>query len=298
MKIRIGTRGSRLALYQATLVQSLLKEAGHEGEIVPIATQGDQVQDQPLVDLGGKGLFVKEIEDALLKGICDVAVHSLKDVPYYVPSGLALHTFLPREDPRDVFVGADGPFETLPRKSRVGTGALRRAVQLKRLRPDLEIVPIRGNVETRLKKIKSERLAGAVLAYAGLKRLGLDAQITSVFSPFEIIPAVGQGVIAVEHRKDDAAVCDILEGLNDRDTARAVLAERQFLEMVEGSCKVPMGGYCVAKDEGHHMIAFIASPDGKEFLKTEAIGDNPRELGTAVAEELVRRGARKLLEGQ
>jgi len=295
MRIRIGTRNSKLALYQAALVHDLLKAAGHDGEIIPISTQGDQVQDRQLLELGGKGLFVKEIEEALLNGTCDIAVHSLKDVPYLIPSGLALHTFLRREDPRDVFAGGDGPFETLPRKARVGTGSLRRAVQLKRLRPDIEIVPIRGNVETRLKKIKAERLDGVVLAYAGLRRLELDDQITSVFSPFELIPAVGQGVIAVEHRKDAAAVCDLLEGLNDRDTARAVAAERQFLEMMEGSCKIPMGGYCEPKDGGHHMIAFVASPDGREFLKTEAIGDNPLELGTAVAEALLGRGARNLI---
>jgi len=296
MRIRIGTRSSKLALYQAALVQGLLKAAGHEGEIVPITTQGDTVQDRPLVEIGGKGLFVKEIEDALLKGACDVAVHSLKDVPYYVPSGLVIHTFLEREDPRDVFVGEAKDFDLLRKGARVGTGSLRRAVQLKRLRPDIEIVPIRGNVETRIRKIKEENLAGVVLAYAGLKRLGLDHLITTVFSPYEVIPAVGQGVIAIEHRKADTHVCDVLEGFNHADTARAVMAERIFLEMVEGSCTVPMGGYCEAREGSHHMVAFIASPDGKEYMKSEALGDNPMELGTGVAEDLVRKGARRLLE--
>ena len=297
MKIRIGTRGSRLALYQANLVRGLLEAQGHAAELVTIVTSGDSIKDVQLVELGGKGLFVKEIEEALLEERCDVAVHSLKDVPWTIPAGLVIDTFLPREDPRDAFVGRDGmPFDTLKRGAKVGTGSLRRGIQLKRLKSGVEVVPIRGNVETRIKKIAAENLDGVVLACAGMHRLGLEAQVCSVFSPFEMIPAVGQGTIAIERRGADAAAAEALAPLNDFPTAASVAAERAYLVRLQGSCKIPMGGYCRAEGLGYHMAAFIASPDGRDFLKSEAIGDDPAELGAAVAEDLVRKGALKLLE--
>ncbi len=296
MRIRIGTRGSRLALYQANLVRGLLQARGHATDLITIVTSGDTIKDVQLVELGGKGLFVKEIEEALLENRCDIAVHSLKDVPWTLPDGLVIDTFLPREDPRDAFVGRDGmPFDTLKRGAKVGTGSLRRGIQLKRLNRGVEVVPIRGNVETRIRKIASENLDGVVLAYAGLRRLELDAQVCSIFSPFEMIPAVGQGTIAIERRTADPAILEALAPLNDPPTAAAVAAERAFLVRLQGSCKVPMGGYCRPEGPGHHMAAFIASPDGKEFLKSEAIGDDPAELGNAIAEDLIRKGALKVL---
>jgi hydroxymethylbilane synthase len=297
VRIRIGTRGSRLALYQANLVRGLLEARDHAAELVTIVTSGDAIQDALLIELGGKGLFVKEIEEALIEGRCDIAVHSLKDVPWAIPDGLVIDTFLPREDPRDAFVGRDGmPFDTLKRGTKVGTGSLRRGVQLKRLKPGVEVVPIRGNVETRIRKIAGENLDGVVLACAGLRRLELEAQVCSIFSPFEMIPAVGQGTIAIERRADDGAALEALAPLNDRPTAASVTAERAFLVRLQGSCRVPMGGYCRPEGLGYHMAAFIASPDGREFLKTEAIGDDPAELGAAVAEYLVGKGALKVLE--
>lgn len=297
MKIRIGTRGSRLALYQANLVKGLLEAQGHAADLVTIVTSGDSIKDVQLVELGGKGLFVKEIEEALMDQRCDIAVHSLKDVPWTIPADLVIDTFLPREDPRDAFVGRDGmPFDTLKRGARVGTGSLRRGIQLKRLNRAVEVVPIRGNVETRIKKIAAENLDGVVLASAGMRRLELEAQVSSVFSPFEMIPAVGQGVIAIERRQRDEDAAGALAPLNDAPTAACVAAERAYLVRLQGSCKIPMGGYCRAEGLGYHMAAFIASPDGKEFLKTKAIGDDPAELGAAVAEDLVAKGALKLLE--
>ncbi|HPR62620.1 MAG TPA: hydroxymethylbilane synthase [Thermoanaerobaculia bacterium] len=294
--MRLGTRRSPLALWQAHHVSAKLSDLGIEVELVPIVTQGDRIQDRALIEIGGKGLFLKEIEEALLEGTVDLAVHSLKDVPAFLPDGLVMSGYLSREDPRDAFAGKNGlTVRAIPEGGRVGTGSLRRAVQLLKLRPDLTIVPIRGNVETRLKKIETEDLHGAVLAAAGLHRLGLSDRITDLFSPEDMIPAVGQGILGLECRKGDASVLEAVSRIVDGSTMRLAEAERAFLGILEGSCQVPMGGHCWKEGDRFRMVGFVASPDGSFFTREEGEGGDPSALGMLLGQRILDQGAAEVM---
>lgn len=293
MKIIIGTRKSNLALYQSNLVKDLLEKKGFLVEILPIVTTGDKLKDKTLSAFGGKGLFVKEIEEALLDFRCDIAVHSLKDVPYQLPKGLKLISFLKREDPRDCLVLKE---KKIKENMVLGTSSLRRKIQIEKIFPEAKILPIRGNLETRINKIYSENLDGVVLAMAGLKRMKLEDKASYIFEPFELIPAVGQGVIAVEGREKDEKIEVLSKLLNDRETEEVTIAERAFLETLKGSCKVPIGGFCVKEEDLYHMVCFISNPDGSNFLRVEGIGDDPQELGAGLANNLIIKGADKIIE--
>lgn len=303
MKLRIGTRRSPLALWQARHVAARLqeRESGLAIELVEIMTRGDKLLDTPLAKVGGKGLFVKEIEEQLLTGVVDVAVHSLKDMPALLPDGLTLAAVPAREDPRDAFVSAwHRRLEELPAGARIGTSSLRRACQLKHWRRDLEIVPIRGNVQTRLRKIDAE-LDGGVLATAGLKRLDLDGRIAEVVSPERLLPAVGQGVLGIEARAGDRDVLPRLQALEDRATRLAITAERAFLHRLGGGCQVPIAAYAQVRGERIDFRGRVGHPDGAcvvEYAETLEVASlaEAEALGMRGAEAVLDRGARAILE--
>jgi len=303
--LRIGTRKSPLALWQAEHVAALLKKADPalEVELVKMSTRGDRILDAPLAAVGGKGLFVKEIEEALLRGDIDLAVHSLKDMPAVLPPGLILGAHPPRADPRDAWVSphAAGP-ATLPQRARVGTSSLRRQCQLLASRPDLEIVPIRGSVETRLNKIASDGLHAVVLAAAGLERLGLGHHIAQRLAPETMLPAVGQGILAVEIRESDPAVAARVAVLEDVDARLAALAERAMLAGLGGSCQVPIAGHAVRMPDGRWWLrGLVASPDGKRVVRADAqvaggaTDGQMTALGSSVASTLLQGGAGAIL---
>ena len=277
--IRIGTRGSRLALWQAGSARDALVAAHglapHAIEIVPIKTSGDKIRDRPLSEAGGKGLFSKEIEAALLAGEIDLAVHSAKDMETHLPDGLTIGACLPREDVRDALVARDAPtFEALPQGARVGTASLRREALLRRVRPDLRIELLRGNVPTRVRKVESGELDATLLAAAGLKRIGLEGKITALLPPDKFPPACGQGAIAVECRANDARIRELLAAIDHRDTSLALACERAFLAALDGSCKTPIAGY--ARIEAGMLLRFngmILSEDGRESYEASASGD-------------------------
>jgi len=286
MRLRLGTRGSQLALAQSRWVARRLEESwpGLEVELRVIRTSGDAIQEVPLHALGGKGLFVKEIEEALLRGEVDLAVHSLKDVPAEIPEGLRLSAFPPRADPRDLVITREGGgLSSLPPGARIGSSSLRRQFQLRALRPDLEVVPLRGNVDTRLRRLREGKVDGVVLARAGLERLGLDPG-GEPLDPGEFIPAVGQGVLAVETREGDAEVEGILRVLDHHPTRVAVEAERSFLRSIGGGCQVPAGAYARLENGRVLLLAFLATPDGSRFARGEREG-RPDEAAR-VGEEL------------
>ncbi len=275
--LRIGSRGSPLALAQAREVRTRLAAAcglaPERIEIKTIRTTGDQILDRPLADAGGKGLFTKEIEDALLAGAIDLAVHSSKDMPTALPGGLVLSAFLPREDARDAFIGRTAKtLRELRPGAVVGTASLRRQALLKHLRPDLSIVPLRGNVETRLRKLESEKIDATVLAVAGLKRLGLLAAATAIFAVDEFLPAVAQGAIGLETRADDAETAALVAAVNHADTATAVTAERAFLAELDGSCRTPIAGYGQVSDGVIRFRGMIAKTDGSEAVEVSRQG--------------------------
>jgi hydroxymethylbilane synthase len=275
--IRIGTRGSPLALVQAGLVRDALARAHPDlaVEIVPIKTTGDRVQDRRLMEIGGKGLFTKEIEEALLDGRIDCAVHSMKDLETWLPEGLRIGAMLPREDARDALIARTGTsIVGLPRDSVVGTSSLRRQAQLLALRPDLKVVALRGNVETRLRKLAAGEADATLLAVAGLKRLGMLDKATAILGSGEILPAVGQGAIGVEIRSDDARMRDLLVALDDRATTLCVTAERACLAELDGSCHTPIAAHAELVDgEGTmHLRALIALPNGTSVHRDESRG--------------------------
>jgi len=291
--LRIGSRGSPLALVQAREVQHRLAQAcglaAEQIEIKIIRTTGDAIQDRPLADAGGKGLFTKEIEEALIEGAIDLAVHSTKDMPTVLPSGLTLSAFLPREDPRDAFIGRNvRTLRDLPRGAIVGTASLRRQALIKRVRPDLTIVPLRGNVETRLRKLDAGEVDATVLAVAGLKRLGFPAAASSVLHLDEFLPAVGQGAIGIETRANDGATRALVAAIDDPDTATALAAERAFLALLDGSCRTPIAGHAVVEDGVLRFRGMIAKTDGSEAL------DVAREGRRADAEALGADAGREL----
>ena len=294
--IRIGTRGSALALWQAHHVKDLLEARGHAVELNVITTTGDKLLDRRLELVGGKGAFLKEIEEALLAGQVDLAVHSLKDVPTQLPAGLGLCAFLERADPRDGLASRDGRgLDALPKGARVGTTSLRRKAQLRARRPDLEIVDLRGNVDTRLRKLREGEFDAILLAMAGVTRLGRAAEMTEVIEPEVLLPAPGQGAIALECRTDDAAVLAAAAALNHADTERAVTAERSFLSALGGGCNVPLGAWARREGDGLRLQALVAREDGSELLRAEGRGADPAELGRRLADELLARGAGALL---
>jgi hydroxymethylbilane synthase len=301
MKVRIGSRGSRLALWQAEHIQARLRELqpGLEVELVIIKTRGDQILDRPLADVGGKGLFVKEIEEALLAGEIDLAVHSLKDMPTDQPDGLVLAAFPERAQPFDVFCPTvpGTTFESLPKGARIGTSSLRRASQVLNARPDIEIVSIRGNVETRLRKRYDAELglAGVLLAEAGLKRLGIWEDAFEVLVPPLFFPAPAQGVLAIETRTDAGAVGDLVAQLDHAETRLAVLAERSCLAQIGGDCRTPFAAWA-RLDQGHLTLsARLLEPDGRatDGRQLASIGDDANaaavELGRSLALQLLER---------
>jgi len=297
--LRIGTRGSPMALYQAELICDRLRAAHPELaapgalELVPIRTTGDRVQTRLLAEIGGKGLFTKEIEEALLDGRIDLAVHSLKDMETVLPAGLAIGVVLKRDDPRDVLVGRTAlTLAGLPEGARVGTASLRRRAQLLRRRPDLAVVPIRGNVNTRLAKLDAGEVEALVLALCGLERLGKKGAIGEILDTDVMLPAVGQGVLAVECRALDETIRRLLAPLHDEPSAACVLAERSMLAALDGSCRTPIAGLARIDGERLSLDALLLSPDGTAERRGSLAGpvDEAASIGTALGEQL-RRGA-------
>ena len=301
MILRIGTRGSKLALVQSEWVREEVQSRHPEVrvDLVKIKTKGDKFLDAPLSKVGGKGLFVKEIEEALLKGEVDLAVHSMKDVPAELQKGLKLSAYPKREDPRDAFVSSlFGGVEDLPQGASVGTSSLRRAAQLLHLRPDLQIVPLRGNVDTRLRKLDKGELQAIVLAAAGLRRLGLSARITALLLPEVVLPAIGQGVLGLEVREDDEKTQELISLLNDPETELAARAERAFLKELEGGCQVPLAGYARVENDRIVLDGMVAELDGSVILRQQGSGgkEKPEEVGVALARRLKAAGADRILE--
>ena len=294
--LTIGSRGSQLALWQAHWVKDRLGELGHECRIEIIRTTGDRIQDVPLAKVGTKGLFTKEIEEALLAGTIDLAVHSLKDLPTVLPAGLALAAIPEREDVRDALVGRT--LNGLEPGARVGTSSLRRAAQLRALRPDLRVETIRGNVDTRLRKLSEGQYDAIVLAAAGLRRLGLAARIAELLEPDVMCPAVGQGALAIETRADGGEGQRACERLNHGPTQVAVTAERAVLEALGGGCQVPIGAHAVLEGGAMHLRGVVISPDGTRLVRRERGGDSAGayDVGRALAGELLAAGGREILD--
>lgn len=299
-KLVIASRESALAMWQAEHIRDRLRALYPETEvsILGMTTQGDQILDVSLSKIGGKGLFVKELEVALEEGRADIAVHSLKDVPMHLPEGFMLACIGKREDPRDAFVSNDyANLESLPPGSVVGTSSLRRESQLRARFPHLKIEPLRGNVQTRLRKLDEGQYAAIILAAAGLKRLGLGDRIRDLISSENSLPAVGQGALGIECRADRGDLEALLRPLHDAETAACVLAERAMSRALAGSCQVPLGGFAEANGKQLRMRGFVASPDGKRMLRAEQMGsvDAPEALGDAVAAALLAQGAGEIL---
>jgi len=296
-KIKIGTRGSKLALWQAEFVAEKLREKNFEVELVKIQTTGDKILDAPLAKIGGKGLFTKEIENQLADKKIDIAVHSLKDVPTELPQNFKIAAITKRAQPFDAFVSEKfSALETLPKNAVVGTSSLRRGAQILKLRPDLKIKNLRGNVETRLKKLSAGEFDAIILAQAGLERLGYSPKIKQILT--EIIPAAGQGALAIEIRADDLQTFNAVKFLNDAETCTAIKIERDFLKTVEGSCQIPVGIFAQVEGDKISARAIISSIDGKNFVedfKTDSI-ENLADFGKNFAETLLERGGREILK--
>jgi len=299
MILRIATRRSPLALWQAEHVRARLmqRHPGLEVTLLPLTTSGDQ-QAEKTAARTGKGLFVKELEDALLERRADLAVHSMKDVPAVQPAGLALAAFLAGEDPRDAFVAnAHRHLADLPHGARVGTSSLRRQSQLRAERPDLDVSDLRGNVGTRLARLDEKKFDAVLLACAGLTRLGLAARITEALAVERFVPAIGQGVIGIECRDDDAGTRELVSALNDADSATRLAAERAMNAKLGGSCTVPVAGHAVVRAGQVALTGLVAAPDGTRVVKATIDGPaaNAAELGSALAERLLAAGAAKIL---
>ena len=299
--LRIATRKSQLALWQAEYVRDVLLQYHPDlsVELVKMTTEGDKILDTPLAKVGGKGLFVKELENGLLSGDADIAVHSMKDVPVELPEGLHLSVICPREDPRDAFVSNDyGLFEDLPKGARLGTSSLRRQCQLAAQRPDLNIIDLRGNVNTRLQKLDNGDYDAIILAAAGLKRLGLENRITETLSPEISLHAIGQGAVGIECRVNDEWVNELLAPLNDRDTAIRVRAERALNHRLQGGCQVPIAGYAELAHGVILLRGLVGTVDGAQIIHGEIAGqpEDAEYLGRVLAEDLLSRGADEILE--
>lgn len=298
MKLLIGSRGSQLALWQANWAKDCLVGGGHEVEIRVIKTTGDKLTDVPLTRSGTKGLFIKEIEEALLAGEIHLAIHSLKDLPTDQPAGLVIAAVPAREDPRDVFISKSGArFAELSAGAHVATSSLRRQSQLRNLRPDLEFVPTRGNLDTRFKKLDRGDCDALVLAAAGVHRLGWKRRITEYFSVEQLCPAVGQGALAIEARACDTAVAEVVRPLDDTTAHAAVRAERAMLRALGGGCQVPIAAYAAIERDLMRLRGVVASLDGSRVIRSACSGPvtNPEWLGARVAEDLLQQGAREIL---
>ncbi len=298
--LRIGTRGSLLAKWQAEFVRKrLFAAAGVEAEIVVIKTSGDKFANAPLTQIGGKGIFVKELEDALMEESIDVAVHSVKDIPTEIPSRLSFPAVFRREDVRDCLVSASGAtLANLRQGARIGTGSLRRQAQLRHIRPDLDVRDLRGNVDTRLRKAQSGEYDAILLAKAGLDRLGWSDRITEAFAPDVFLPAVGQGAIAAECRLSDTEAAEILATLDDAESRTAIIAERALLSALQGGCQVPLGAWARTERGEFVLEACVCSVDGVQYVRQRAAAtpDQAAALGEHVARLLLEAGAQSILE--
>ena len=295
--ITIATRESPLALWQAHFVEAELKRhhPGIEVKLLGMTSRGDQLLDKPLYKVGGKGLFVKELETALLDERADIAVHSMKDVPMELPPGLTLGVICEREDPRDALVGVTS-FDDLPKGARLGTSSLRRSCQVMQRRPDLQIGFLRGNVNTRLAKLDAGEFDAIILACAGLKRLGFDDRIGAAIDEDFLLPAGGQGAVGIEYRETDSRVADLLAPLAHEETSRRVIAERTVVRRLDGGCDVPIASFAVAEGGSLWLRARVGSPDGKTVIVSEARGSEPEALGLEVADALIAKGAADILK--
>lgn len=302
MKLRLGTRKSKLALTQSTWVKEQIEKRfpGVDVELVKVTTKGDKILDVPLSKVGGKGLFVKEIEEALLDGRIDFAVHSLKDVPTELPEGLEVSVFPEREDPRDALISREGKgLMGLSPGATVGTSSLRRMAQLRAVRPDLRIESLRGNLDTRLRRLDEGHFDAIVLAVAGLNRMGLAHRITETLEPGVLLPAIGQGALGLEFRSDDTHTREVLLALHHEDTAIRVRAERAFLARLEGGCQVPIGAHATLV-EGQELLlkGFVADEEGKRMVRMERRGpsDDPEAIGDALGRAILDAGGREILK--
>jgi len=295
--ITIATRESPLALWQAHFVEAELKRhhPGIEVKLLGMTSRGDQLLDKPLYKVGGKGLFVKELETALLDERADIAVHSMKDVPMELPPELTLGVICEREDPRDALVGVTS-FDDLPEGARLGTSSLRRSCQVMQRRPDLQIGFLRGNVNTRLAKLDAGEFDAIILACAGLKRLGFDDRIGAAIDEDFLLPAGGQGAVGIEYRETDSRVAELLAPLAHEETSRRVIAERTVVRRLDGGCDVPIASFAVAEGDSLWLRARVGSPDGKTVIVSEARGSEPEALGLEVADALIAKGAAEILK--
>ena len=296
----IGTRGSALALWQANWVKTCMEKEYPNifFQLVTIKTTGDKILDMPLADIGGKGLFLKEIEEALLREEIDLAVHSMKDVPAELPQGLRLGATTKRENPCDVLIAIpERRLETLPPRSRIGTSSLRRQSQLLNMRSDLRIEPLRGNLDTRIKKLQTENIDGIVVAAAGVIRMGWEEKITEYISPSQLLPAVGQGALGIETRENDSDTNELIAFLHHEDTGRTVTAERSFLRTLEGGCQIPVAAFGSIDNGRLSLSGMIGSLDGKVILRdqSEDATENAEKIGTDLAGKLLSAGGKSLL---
>ena len=297
LRLKIGSRGSQLALWQANHIAVRLRERGHEVEIQIIHTTGDKITDVSLAKVGAKGMFTKEIEEALAAGTVDLAVHSLKDLPTEISEQFEIAAVLAREDPHDALCSKNfGSIEELRKGARVGTSSLRREAQLKAIRPDLLVHPLRGNVDTRLRKLESGDYDAIILAVAGLRRLGRTELVRQIIPVEVMCPAAGQGALAIEIRAGDETVRDAISFLDDKASRIETTCERALLQEMGGGCQVPIGASATWRDGRVHLQAVVASPDGSRLLRESAAGSDPGELGAAVGDSLLRRGGAKILE--
>lgn len=299
--IRIGTRGSPLAVWQAEWVRArlLALHPRYEAELVKIKTTGDKILDVPLAKVGGKGLFVKEIETALLDGKIDLAVHSMKDMPADIPPGLCIGVVPERENPLDILIARNSKaFEDLPQGASLGSSSLRRGAQIRHIRPDITVRPLRGNLDTRIRKLETEGLDAIVLAAAGVKRLGMESRVTEYLSEDIMLPAIGQGALSIEVREDDKLIRDLIAPLDHRETRLAVESERAFLSRLEGGCQVPIAAHAKIVGDEVDITGLVAEVDGSVLLREKVTGsvDKHEELGVQLAEKLLDQGGRKILE--
>ncbi len=298
--IKIGTRGSKLALWQANWVKSALTGSQEHisAELVTIKTKGDKILDVPLAKVGGKGLFVKEIEEALLDGRIDLAVHSMKDMPAIIPEGLCIGAIPEREDARDVLISKKGiVFDNLPDKARIGTSSLRRAAQLKCARQDIVILPLRGNLDTRLKKLENEDMDAVILAAAGVKRLNYENRVTEYLDGSIMLPAVGQGALCIETRENDPEISPLIASLDHLQTRTAVIGERAFLNRLEGGCQVPIAAHGIIEQNTFTLCGLVADVEGKVMIRETLSGpeSSSEKIGTELAERILSMGGKEIL---
>ena len=301
MKIRIATRKSALALWQANHVAAVLRDLPEieDIELVPMSTRGDEILDRSLQKIGGKGLFIKELEIAMQDGRADIAVHSMKDVPAEMPDGFCIAAVLERANHADALVSPQGQqLQDLPQGALVGSSSLRRQAQLRMMRPDLRIEPLRGNVNTRLRKLEDGEYDAIILAAAGLERLELDHHISQQFRPSEMLPAAAQGVVGIECLSNNTALREIITKLNDERTVQTTLAERAIAKTLQASCQSPVATYAFVDDDALHVTALVALPDGSQSIRDSVAGEpgNAEALGLELASKLIEQGAREILE--